>query len=103
MPLRSRSHLDLAHEIHDCTIGIPSVCAGYSVEGCEPAHGPKSMLDGGMGCKSADVFAASCHACHVEIDQGSTLSREDRQWFWMRGAVRTWALLLKAGKLRVAA
>lgn len=103
MPLRSRKLLDLAHRINACQIQIPDVCKGYSDHGCEPAHGPKSMLNGGMGCKSDDVFAAACHACHSEIDQGRTLSREDRQWYWLRGAARTWALLMKTEMLKVAA
>lgn len=100
--LRSRGLLDLAHEINQCQIQIPDVCTGYSPEGCEPAHGPRSMLDGGGALKSSDVFAAGCHACHIEIDQGKRLSREDRQWYWLRGMARTWALLVRTGRLKVA-
>lgn len=102
MTYRSRKLLDLAHSMHDCTLQIPGVCSGYSAEGCEPAHGPKSMLNGGMGCKSADVFAAACHSCHAEIDQGKALSKDDRQWYWLRGAARTWAKLMEAGRIVVA-
>lgn len=98
---RNRRLLNLAHSINECQIGLPDVCAGYSVDGCEPAHGPKSMLGGGGALKSDDVFAAGCHACHVEIDQGKRLSRDERQWFWLRGAARTWALLMKRGLLQV--
>lgn len=101
MTLRARDLLDLAHSIHECQLQIPGVCIGYSAHGCEPAHGPKSMLNGGMGHKSDDVFAAGCHACHVEIDQGKALSREDRQWYWLRGAARTWARLIENGMLKV--
>lgn len=102
MTFRSRKLLDLAHSMHDCTLQIPGVCSGYSPEGCEPAHGPKSMLGGGMGCKSDDVFAAACHACHAALDQGKDLTRDERQWFWLRGAARTWARLMETGKVVVA-
>lgn len=102
MTLRDRKNLDLAHELQRCTLQIPGVCRGVSNEGCEPAHGPKSMLDGGMGHKSDDVFAAACHECHVEIDSGKSLTREDRQWYWLRGCARTWAMLMKLGLLKVA-
>lgn len=101
-PLRSRRLLDLAHDVHECKVGIPGVCIGYSVEGCEPAHLPKSMLGGGMGMKSDDVFAAACHDCHAEIDQGGNLSKEDRQWYLLRGAARTWSELMKRALLKVA-
>lgn len=102
MTYRSRRLLDLAHGIKACQIQIPEVCTGYQAHGCEPCHGPKSMLNGGMGCKSDDVFAAGCHPCHVELDQGRRLSRDERQFYWLRGAARTWAELMRLGWLRVA-
>lgn len=92
--------LDLAHDLHECTLNVPGYCKGYVPEGLEPCHGPKSMLNGGMGCKSDDVFAAGCNPCHAAIDQGSKLSREDRQFYLLRGIARTWAALAKAGRLR---
>lgn len=101
MTYRNRKLLDLAHSVCECQLQIPGVCIGHSAHGCEPAHGPKLMLGGGMGCKSADVFAAACHACHVAIDQGKELSKEDRQWYWLRGAARTWAKLMESGLLCV--
>ena len=101
-PLRNRRLLDLAHEMRACTLAIPGVCQGYAGEGLEPAHGPKSLLGGGVGQKSDDIFAASCHACHVELDQGRRLSRQERQDAWLLGAARTWAELMRLGKLVVA-
>lgn len=102
MTFRSRALLDLAHGIQACTIGIPEVCTGHCEGGCEPAHGPKSWLNGGGALKSDDVFAASCHACHVEIDQGKLLSRDERAFYWGRGCARTWAELMRLGWLKVA-
>ncbi len=101
-PLRNRKLLDLAHDVHECKIGIPGVCIGYSVEGCEPAHGPKYWLNGGGAMKSSDLHAAACHKCHVEIDQGRNLSREDRQFFWARGMVRTFEFYFNRGWLVIA-
>lgn len=96
---RNRKLLDCAHIMHDCTIQIPGVCRGYSVEGLEPAHGPKSWLNGGGAHKSDDVFAAACHECHVELDQGRHTTREEKDWYWGRGAARTWSWLMQHGKL----
>ena len=101
-PYRSRRLLDLAHELHECTLTIPGVCQGYVPEGLEPAHGPKSLLGGGVGQKSHDIFAAACHACHAELDQGRLLSRRERHEIWAMGAAKTWVLLLERGWLKVA-
>ena len=101
MTYRNRRLLDLAHSIKACQLQIPEVCIGHQEHGCEPAHGPKSWLDGGAGLKSADVFAAACHPCHVELDQGKLLSRAERQWYWGRGCARTWAELMRLGWLEV--
>lgn len=102
MTLRSRRLLDLAHEMDRCTLEIPDVCIGTSPAGCEPCHGPKSILGGGMGHKPDDIFAAGCHPCHVEVDQGKRLSRDDRQFYLLRGIARTWAELMRAERLKVA-
>jgi hypothetical protein len=99
---RNRRFLDLAHGIHDCQLRIPGVCVGYSVDGCEPAHGNWAWVGKGMGMKAEDVFVASCHACHVELDQGSKLSGTERELYWCRGAVRTWLLLMREGRIRLA-
>lgn len=101
MTYRNRKLLDLAHEMHHCTLEIPGVCVGYS-EGLEPAHGPKSWLNGGGAIKSDDVFAGACHPCHAELDQGKSLTRAEREFYWGRGAARTWVELMKRGMLVIA-
>jgi len=59
-------------------------------EGCEPAHSNQLEDGHGRGIKSHDLYhAAACHACHVEIDQGKQLNREERAYFWNRGFKRT--------------
>lgn len=99
---RSRRFLDLAHGMHECTLQIPGVCVGHSVDGLEPAHSNWQEEGIGIGIKADDVFAAACHSCHMELDDRANLSREEKVWYWRRGVIRTIRQLLKAGKLRVA-
>lgn len=100
MIYRNRAALDLAHDMHECTIGVPGVCVGYAVEGCEPAHGGQA-LGKGMGIKAGDVFAAACHACHAEIDQGKLLTKGEKESYIHRGMARTWLALMRSGRLVV--
>ena len=97
---RSRAFLDLAHEMQTCTIKIPDVCAGYA-EGLEPVHLDFQWLGRGLGHKSSDVFAAGCHACGAAMHTGQ-LSREDKQYYSMRGAILTMEFLLANGWLTIA-
>jgi len=95
-PLRSRVLLDLAHQCQECQH------CGRWVEGCEPAH-PNWAEFGKAGArKGDDIHAALCHDCHALLDQGRLLSREERREMWMRAALKTWALYMKNGWLRVA-
>ena len=100
-PYRNRRLLDLCHEIQECQVGIPGVCIGTSAHGCEPAHGPKSLLDGGGAMKSSDLPAAACHPCHVELDQGKRLSREERHVYWLIAQARTMLEFLRRGWIKV--
>jgi len=98
---RDRKLLDLAHRLHDCTIRIPGVCQGHSVEGLEPAHANWSRYGKGMGIKAHDCFhAAACHACHAEIDQGKRLSQEERIDYWQQGFERTLLIYHRNGWLK---
>lgn len=101
MTLRSRALLDLVHEMNTCLVEIPNVCQGYSPDGLEPAHANWAMHGRGMGHKADDVFAASCRACHAALDGSTRLPREDRIFYWHRGAVRTWAFLMQHGWLHI--
>lgn len=98
---RSRRFLDLAHDMHECTLQIPGACIGYSPDGLEPCHSNWQEEGIGIGIKADDIFAAGCHACHVEIDDRASLTRDEKIWFWRRGVIRTVRQLLKAGKLKV--
>ena len=100
MNFRSRALLDLAYEL-PCTGRITSDC-GNSMS--EPAHANEAAWGKGKSLKAHDfAFAAMCRSCHAELDQGSTMSRESRQFIWLRGHVETMRLLWERGLVRVAA
>lgn len=99
----NRALLDLAHRVNDCQIEVPEVCIGYSPDGCEPCHSNSSIHGKGAARKADDFWhAAGCHACHVEIDQGSRLTQEERQNYMDAGIRRTFRLYFVNGWLRVA-
>ena len=102
IPVRNRALLDLAHRLNQCTLNIPGVCTGYSVEGLEPAHSNWAEDGKGKSLKAHDnLHAAACHACHAELDQGNKLSREERQWYWNRGHKQTMTQYWRNGWLAV--
>lgn len=100
---RDRALLDLAHRINYCQILIPEVCRGYVPEGCEPVHANWSSWSGkGTATKAHDcLFAAGCHACHVEIDQGMRYPKLARQAFWQDAFWRTQVILWSEGWVAV--
>lgn len=52
----------------------------------------------GRGIKASDEYtAAICHHCHRELDQGSKLSKEERQKMWLEAHNKTVALLQARG------
>ena len=80
-----------------CMLRVPHVCQhGPTV----PCHLNMQSMGKGMGIKAADVVAAGCHACHYAVDNGSKLSREDRQFYLLRGVALTVDALLAIGAIR---
>lgn len=52
----------------------------------------------GRGIKADDnLVAALCLKCHFEIDQGNTLSKEERQEKWLAAHKKTVYALIGAG------
>ena len=91
---RSRALLDLAHH-------LPCQWCGKGMAS-EPAHSNQSKHGKGMSLKSHDVFfAALCHECHAEIDQGSRLSKQERLELWQAAFERTLLEIWRRGWLRV--
>lgn len=94
---RDRDLLNLAYAL-PCQLQIPGVCTGGDPS--EPAHSNQSRHGKGKSLKAHDCFfAAACRACHVEIDQGSRLTREERIEIWQRGFERTLLALWQRGLL----
>lgn len=57
----------------------------------------------GMGQKVDDCLtAAICPECHTEIDQGKTMTRDEKRREIDRAILKTLVLLFRAGKVRVA-
>jgi predicted Fe-S protein YdhL (DUF1289 family) len=86
--VRSPALLKAAREIpcQNCTRDDGTVVAAHS-----NWQGGK-----GRGIKADDNLIASlCHKCHSEIDQGSKLTKEERQQIWYRAHNKTVALLQK--------
>lgn len=95
---RSRALLDLAYEL-ECTLRIPGVCEGGRGE---PAHANWFYWGKGAGMKAHDfAFASACRACHMAIDQGSKLSGDMREGYWLRGHVETMRQLWERGLICV--
>lgn len=56
----------------------------------------------GMGIKVSDsLVAALCYSCHAELDQGRSMTREERRSMWDRAAVKTYQRLIETGLLRL--
>jgi hypothetical protein len=52
----------------------------------------------GRGIKADDNQIASlCFSCHAELDQGKTLTKEQRQMMWQKAHIKTVDKLVKLG------
>lgn len=78
---------------------LPCVLCGRHGE-TQCAH---RNVDKGMGLKTDDALtAALCQSCHSEIDQGKTMSRDERRQRLDLAILLTIRALARAGKLRIA-
>lgn len=94
---RSRALLDLAHRVTECQ------SCGRHTPGAEPAHSNMSAYGKGAMLKAHDwAHAALCHDCHVLLDQGPELTREERRELWERAFRKTLTLYFRNKWLRVA-
>lgn len=79
--LRSRELLDLAYR-YPCYLRLPC-CEGGDAG--EPAHSNQSQHGKGGAIKAHDCFhVPGCRACHRELDQGRTMTREEKVAVWNR-------------------
>lgn len=97
MNYRNRDLLDLAYQL-ECTLRLPCCEGGIG----EPAHSNQSRHGKGGSIKAHDLFFASaCRSCHREIDQGKTMSREEKFEVWQRGHEATMLHLWQLGLIGV--
>lgn len=70
-----------------------------------PAPGPSQAAhrnEGkGMGIKVSDALcAALCPTCHAELDQGKSMSKQERRDFWNRAYINTVKELIESGRIK---
>lgn len=88
MTFRSRKLLDA------CRL-LPCAHCGAEDGTVVAAHG---TLGKGMALKAPDHQVASlCYKCHMALDQGSKMSRDERREMWTEAHLRTIAALFERG------
>lgn len=101
MNFRSRELLDLAYQI-PCQFQLAGICEGGDAG--EPCHSNQPRHGKGGAIKAHDCFFASgCRSCHREIDQGKTMTRDEKREAWQWAHERTLLELFRRGLLRAAA
>lgn len=75
------------------------------MDGTVVAAHSNQLRDGkGRGIKAHDYrIAALCHTCHSELDQGSRMSRTEREEMWEASHRATIGRLFDLGLIRVTA
>lgn len=90
-PIRSEKWLQAVRELECCVI-----CGSYGVQAAHRNEGK------GAGMKTSDCLtAALCVPCHSGVDQGRTMTREEKRAMMDRAIVLTVEALVKAGKLGI--
>ena len=66
------------------------------------AHSNQLVHGKGMGIKAHDCFIAFlCQKCHFDIDQGSSMGRQEKEDLWQRAHDETMLYLFNNGHLKV--
>lgn len=96
MNYRNRKLLDLARE-------MPCMNCGVDDGTIVAAHGNGAIYGKGMGIKSHDCyFAGLCFRCHYDYDQGSKMTRQEKQELFTQAMLKTWIWLWRNEKIVVA-
>src|SRR5688500_15587176 len=99
MNYRDRNLLNLAYEL-DCTLRLPCCEGGRG----EPCHSNQARHGKGGAMKAHDnFFASGCRSCHRELDQGKTMTKDERREVWQRAHELTMLQLWQLGLIQVAA
>jgi len=95
MMYRNRKLLDIARELpcQNCGMSDGTVVAAHS----------NQLRDGkGRGLKAHDYRIASlCFTCHVELDQGTKMTKQERVAMWEEAHRNTIGLLFERGLIAV--
>lgn len=95
--VRDRALLDCAYEF-PCQYQLPG-CEGTTGE---PSHSNRQLHGKGMSIKAHDCFhVPGCRTCHRAMDQGSWLTREEREQAFDLAFARYLPELFKRGLLKV--
>lgn len=98
MSYRNRKLLDLSYQF-PCQLQLPC-CEGGDCG--EPAHSNQAKHGKGGAMKAHDCyFVPACRACHRELDQGRTMTRDEKREAWERGFWRTLPMLWESGLIEV--
>lgn len=98
MNYRDRKLLDLAYQF-PCMLQLPGCEGGDSGE---PAHSNQAKHGKGGAMKAHDCFhVPACRACHVQLDQGGRLTKEERREAWEAAFWRYLPELWEQGKIGV--
>lgn len=94
---RNKKLLELANEIEYCT------GCGKPRDGTIVAAHSNQLRDGkGTGIKCSDArIAYLCARCHYEIDQGNSLSKDDRRSYWEEAHRKTIGWLFESGHIKI--
>jgi hypothetical protein len=66
------------------------------------AHANTAAAGKGMGIKAHDyMIAALCFRCHMSLDQGKDMTKDERVEMWQNAHNGTLAWLFQSGKLKV--
>lgn len=66
------------------------------------AHSNQSIHGKGRSLKSDDCYvAALCYDCHAELDQGLSMTREERVAMWNDACILTYGWLMKEELLKL--
>jgi hypothetical protein len=81
----------------DAVRALPCQCCGCPPRS-EASHSNQSQHGKGKAVKASDIYtAALCRVCHVEVDSGKNLSREQRTAMWTAAWIKTVNTLVQAG------
>lgn len=65
------------------------------------AHSNQGTHGKGKALKAHDCYvAALCFECHSELDQGKSMSREEREAMWNAACVLTYGWLMRDERLK---